>query len=225
MRFSETKKNFILFWQTTATQTKLKLALIFILYVIPIGLFAQIADEVREGETLRYDRAILQFIHLTFASETMNNIVKFMTDLGGPTIVTFMLVVASVYLIFKKHPRYASFLLTAVGGAVGINIILKTLFQRTRPELWERIVTEQSYSFPSGHAMASMALACAVIFLCWETKYRSLAIVFGVIYISIIAFTRLYLGVHYPTDILGGWLMSFGWVLIAYRLILKKRNT
>ena len=83
-------------------------------------------------------------------------------------------------------------------------------------------MTENGYSFHSGHAMASMALSASVIFLLWKTKYRLLAIIIGALYILTIGLTRMYLGEHYPSDILAGWLISLAWVVLV-AFILRKQ--
>ena len=106
-------------------------------------------------------------------------------------------------------------MIAAVVGAGLLNLLLKATFQRDRPDLWEHIVTELTYSFPSGHAMASMALGSAMIMAFWRTRYRVVALIGGVFYIISIALTRLYLGVHYPTDIIAGWCAALAWVVFV----------
>src|SRR3990167_6860759 len=106
-------------------------------------------------------------------------------------------------------------LLLAGASAGLLNFGLKLLFGRSRPELWTHLVTESSYSFPSGHAMLSSALALALVSIFWGTKYRVTVAIGAALYIAMIGFTRLYLGVHYPSDIIAGWCASFAWVIIV----------
>jgi undecaprenyl-diphosphatase len=128
-------------------------------------------------------------------------------------------------ILWLKRRRYAALALAAgVGGAAAMNLVLKYLFERTRPDLWTRLVHETSFSFPSGHAMASSALAFSLIVIFWRTRWRWWIIAAGVLYMVTIGFTRLYLGVHYPTDIIGGWVVSMGWVAIVAAVISEYIN-
>ena len=88
-----------------------------------------------------------------------------------------------------------------------------------RSDLWERLITETSYSFPSGHAMLSSMLAFAVIAIAWRTRYRLIATIAALLFMVLVSFSRLYLGVHYPTDIVAGWLVSVSWLLVVLAVI------
>ena len=115
-------------------------------------------------------------------------------------------------------------MIVGVGGAVVINFILKMIFERSRPDLWQRLVVETSYSFPSGHALASSAIALVIIIICYKTKWFIPAIIIGTVYAVVIAYSRLYLGVHYPSDIIGGWLISAAWVIAMYWTIKRVKH-
>lgn len=100
---------------------------------------------------------------------------------------------------------------------------LKTIFDRARPELWHHTTIENSFSFPSGHAATSMILACLFLYLARNAKQFKL-IVFGqILYVVAIGLSRLYLGVHYPTDIIGGWLTAMSCALIVLLLASRIR--
>ena len=94
-----------------------------------------------------------------------------------------------------------------------ISTVSKLIFGRARPELWESIVSESTYSFPSGHAMASMATVAALLVLYRRRSALPWIAMAGVIYVIAIGFSRLYLGVHYPSDVLAGWAASIAWVV------------
>ena len=115
--------------------------------------------------------------------------------------------------------------LIGLGGAALLNIILKLLFERVRPDLWEQLVVETSFSFPSGHSMASAALAGVIIYFIIRSRLKvwlkSTAIAAAVIYVALVGFSRLYLGVHYPTDVVGGWLVTSLWLLVTIPVIEK----
>lgn len=202
----------------TLVQTLLKLpisakiTMSFALFLaVSIG-FAALADEVHEGETLGLDRAILEGIH-SYASPLWDSFFLTVTHLGDVVLVAGVTALLIIILSLKKKYTYALLVAAGVGGAALVNLILKFMFERARPDLWQQLVTETSFSFPSGHAMASAALACCVIAVFWRTKFRIPAAVLAALYTLVVGFSRLYLGVHYPTDVFGGWLLSTAWVL------------
>ena len=150
-----------------------------------------------------------------------------MTDIGGPIGGVLLAGIVTVIFWLKGKKREAYVLAFSSAGAAILNVLLKVTFMRARPDEWTRLVTESSYSFPSGHAMASAALGFALVAVLWRTKYRWDAMIGATIYVLLIGFTRLYLGVHYPSDILAGWLLSAAWtslvVVMMYRR-LSRRN-
>ena len=141
------------------------------------------------------------------------------TNLGGAKFIAIVSVIIVAFLIYKKLYYRALLMLVAVGGAGLLNLILKGMFERTRPDLWIHLVDEKSFSFPSGHAMASSAFAFAVIALLWGSKWQPIAIGAGVLYVFFVGFSRLYLGVHFPTDVIAGWALSLAWVSVVTGLI------
>lgn len=186
----------------------------FILFMITAIGFSIVAYEVRQGVTLPFDQAVLWWIH-THTSSHISNLVVVLTNVGGPA-GTVLIAGGAAALLWLKRRRYAAFVVVAaVGGAAALNLVLKYLFERTRPDLWTRVVQEPSFSFPSGHAMASSALVFACILIFWQTRWRWWALAAGAVYMLAIGFTRLYLGVHYPTDIISGWIVSAGWVAVV----------
>jgi membrane-associated phospholipid phosphatase len=90
---------------------------------------------------------------------------------------------------------------------------------RVRPHLWESKAPELDFAFPSGHSMTSMTLFIVLLILAWKTKWRLPVLILGSLYVLTIAWTRLYLGVHFPSDILAGWMVSFAWAMGVYLLI------
>ena len=179
-----------------------------------IATFAQISDVVTDHHTKGFDEAILHSVH-TISSPALDVLVSILTEFGGLIgVVTLTLGAVSLFGARRKWKR-AAYLAVTVLGASLLNLALKATFQRTRPDLWDHIVTELSYSFPSGHAMASMGLAAGLVLSLWNTRYRRVAVIGSLVYVLVIAFTRLYLGVHFPTDILAGWCASIAWAVLV----------
>lgn len=197
--------------QVLPTRTWLRLATAFGTFLVPVFLFVQLADEVQEQETLTFDVAVLEAIN-NYSSTFLDVLTVVLTQLGGVIGVTVIGIGLALLLWGRRKRRGAVILVIGVGGAALLNLLLKAFFQRDRPDLWERLVVEHSYSFPSGHAMASGALALSLIVIFWRTRWRWPIVSFAALYMVIIGLTRLYLGVHYPTDILAGWMVSAAWV-------------
>jgi undecaprenyl-diphosphatase len=115
-------------------------------------------------------------------------------------------------------------LFTTVLGAIIINRTAKALLHRVRPHLWDSVAPELDYAFPSGHAMSSMSLVAALVILTWGSPWGWPILIIGSLFVVGIGWTRLYLGVHFPSDILGGWMASVAWA-IGVSLLIKPHLT
>ena len=155
-------------------------------------------------------------------SDFLTAILVFITNIGGP--IGIMCVCAVIYAIPKLRNRVAIPVSIAVVSSLVLNTILKGIFARERPNIL-RLVSENYYSFPSGHAMVNMALYSILIIYAYKLiknkKIRYTIYTVLTALILVIGFTRIYLGVHYAGDIIGGWLMGFAVSLIVY-MIMKK---
>lgn len=193
-------------------RTRAKLSIALAVFILAVILFASLADEVREGDTLTFDKTILSSIRSTFATPTLDSFFSVATNAGS----TIFIAVVSILLVacFIRYREYSRALMIAIMmGGIGIaTIFLKLLFERGRPDINLRIVEESTFSFPSGHAMGSAALALTAVLLLWKTKWRWYAVAGGIVYVVFIGFSRLYLSVHYPTDVLAGWILAAIWV-------------
>jgi membrane-associated phospholipid phosphatase len=192
----------------------IQLIVAFILFWTPFIIFAKLAGEIIENEPILLDITILQWIH-TQSTPFLDGLFLFFTTIGNVEYILPITVLILAYLVYRRKRQSALLLLFGVGGAAVSNIILKLLFQRDRPSFWQSAITETGYSFPSGHAMISSALIFCIIILLWNTKYRLASIITGAIIVILIGVSRLYLGVHYPTDVIAGWSVSLVWVLIV----------
>lgn len=151
-------------------------------------------------------------------TSTMNVVVNGITTLADGTVQTGVTVIVVVLLLIFKQVKIGIWYgLTVFLGSSILNNLLKRLFERPRPDMVEQLISEQSLSFPSGHAMGSVILYGGLAFLInhllsLQKKPRSLLIIIVSILIPLIGLSRMYLGVHYPTDVLGGFLMGGAWL-------------
>lgn len=187
------------------------------LLLLSIGLaalFAGLAAVVHARTHLAIDHSLLTWVgqHTNGALDTACTAVTQLAE--WPVVLGFAAVLVGV--LYRRH-QTSLVIMTAVAllGSMAINTVLKHLFSRARPELWEHLVHESSFAFPSGHAMASMTLALVIVHVGWHSRWRLAASILAAAYVLIIGFTRLYLSVHYPSDILGGWLAAAAWVLLV----------
>jgi membrane-associated phospholipid phosphatase len=183
-------------------------------FIFITTVFGVIADAVIDGDTQMVDEQILLAIN-SISSPLLNYIITVITFFGGFAFVLLVTCAIAVFFARRHKWRPAIFAAFAVGGVGVSNSILKLIFQRDRPDLWEWVISESTYSFPSGHSALSFALALTCIILMWHTRWRWLVLVVGAIYVLTIGFTRLYLGVHYPTDVAAGWIVASLWVTIV----------
>ena len=100
------------------------------------------------------------------------------------------------------------------------DVALKPAFERSRPDFWEHLSAENTFSFPSGHAMGSMSLAAPLVVLAWGTRYRWASLAVAVVYVLAVGASRVYLGVHFPSDVLAGWCLTVLWVGILVVILL-----
>lgn len=163
---------------------------------------------------LDWDQRLLLAIHTT-AHPYLDQAANILTKLGIYWGVVPVVLGVSVTLLIQRQWRSLIYLLATCGGTAAINSSAKALFHRVRPHLWEAAPHKTSFAFPSGHAMSSMTLVVALIILLWGTRWAAWALVSGSGFVLIIAWTRLYLGVHYPSDILAGWMLSLVWAIVV----------
>ena len=179
--------------------------------VLPWFIFVRLAREVWEGEGLPGDRSILEFLH-AHTSPAQDAVALVLARLGGPVGGSVLAGGIALGLWLAGQRRAFGFFSLAVVGAELMNAAAKVLLARARPNLWVSLAPLTSYSFPSGHSMAAAALATAGIVLLWGTRWRWVAVVVGCVWTLAMGWSRLYLGVHYPSDVLAGWVGSVGWV-------------
>lgn len=176
-----------------------------------LALFAKLGDEVWEQEVFSWDNKLLNFLH-AHSSPVLDQIMLTFSRIGGFYGMIFPTAIIFLWLLFSRRYSQAAFWALAVGGVVIINPLLKAVFQRHRPDLWTSIAPEYDFSFPSGHTMGSAAFALAAIILLWPTRWRNWAIGLGTLFALFVAASRLYLGVHFPSDVLAGWAITIAWV-------------
>lgn len=192
-----------------------RIALLFAGLLLPLWGFVELADEVHEMEAFFFDDLLLLRAH-ALSTPGLDELFIGVSAAGYRYGVVPVDILVVLGLLWARRWREASFAAAAFAGSALLNLATKQFFQRKRPSLWESVAPETTFSFPSGHAMGSMTLAMVAILLSWRTRWRWPVALAAVAFVLQVGASRIYLGVHYPSDILGGWLAGMAWVVGVY---------
>ncbi|MGQ8872533.1 phosphatase PAP2 family protein [Paenibacillus sp. TSA_86.1] len=177
--------------------------------------FITIALSISDNQIHRFDAVLINWIQ-GMESPGMTRFMQFFTWIGSELqVVVITVVVMLILYVFLRHKRELLFLASVLIGSTVLNALLKLVFQRARPTI-NRIIEVSGYSFPSGHSMAAFSLYGGLAFLIWKHipsfTGRVCMIVASAGFILMIGISRIYLGVHYPSDIVGGYFLSGCWL-------------
>ena len=191
-----------------------------LLFICLIGFFA-LAEDVFHQEIMNGDIVGYDIVSKLFKFNASTPIAKFITNFGG---AIFVISLTTILFFLIKDKKIGISIIANLGIVTILNQIIKFIMQRPRPTEF-RIIEETGYSFPSGHSMVSLAFYGYLIYLIYKyinNKHlkRTLIILLSVL-ICIIGVSRIYLGVHYTSDVLGGFLISFAYLIIYIELVNK----
>lgn len=185
--------------------------------------FVALADEVMEGDLRAFDEALLMALRVQgdpsdpIGSRQLEIAMRDITALGGVTVLSIVTGAVLVFLILRRLRASALFLAVAILGGTALSHLAKAGFSRPRPDLVPHGVEVATASFPSGHSMMAAVtyLTLAVMLTRTEAtlRMRVFYLTFAVLLTMLVGFSRLYLGVHWPSDILAGWTLGAAWAL------------
>lgn len=216
---------------------EIKILVVVLSVLAGILIFISIANEVVEGETQHFDNYILKSLREPgdvsqpafpgWLTNTMENI----TSLGSAAVIVLITVIVVGYLLLQKKYYWMWLVIIAtIGGALLVGG-LKEIIGRTRPTVVTHLLQEKSLSFPSGHSMMSaiVYLTQATLLSRIETnkKVKIYIISTALLLTILIGISRVYIGVHYPTDVLAGWVAGISWALLCWyiaSLLERRRN-
>lgn len=197
-----------------------RLVLVFVCIVAPLWMFGELAEEVRGHELIPFDEPILRLAR-SMARDGFDLVFLWLSKLGyGYFVVPFDIALVLGLALLRRH-RESAFAGIALAGSALLNLGAKQSFARARPTLWESIAPESTFSFPSGHAMGSMTLACVAVALTWHTRWRWPVAALSAVFVVGVGLSRVYLGVHFPSDIVAGWAAASAWVMAVYLLAFR----
>ncbi|WP_158233915.1 phosphatase PAP2 family protein [Sporosarcina sp. P34] len=209
-------------------ELSLRLVSVWIICILFTGFFAYIARSIHLQTISSFDEPIIDFVQ-SAESKGLTSLMKLFTTIGSTTSVALLAVLTLGVLLWKKHRDQAVLFAIALAGTGILNQVLKFIFKRERPN-FHRLIDIGGYSFPSGHTMMAFSLYTILAYIVWRdlktTGSRIAITILAVFMIIMIAVSRIYLGVHFPSDIVGGLLASsvflFGVILIYQRFQRQK---
>ncbi|MBE1553246.1 phosphatase PAP2 family protein [Sporosarcina limicola] len=190
-------------------------------FILCIGLgvlFGYIVTGISNETILNFDNTIITFVQ-GLETPWLTVIMKGFTWVGSGYVVAPIALITICVLYFMLHYRHQAFLFVAViGGTAVLNGLLKIYFKRERPEI-HRIMEASGFSFPSGHTMMAFSLYAIIAYIAWRNVKTALShillFLFSAFMVIMIGTSRIYVGVHYPSDVLGGVAASALWVIVA----------
>ena len=198
-------------------------AVVFLLLLLVV---IKLAGEVVEGETLKFDRRILTALRsaadpaVPIGPRWLVSAALDITALGSATVLGLTVIAVSGFLLLQGMWRSGLFVAVASGGALVVNAALKQLFQRPRPEVVPHLREVMTMSFPSGHALISAVVYLTLGALLMRVAKRPITkwycMGLAMLATVLVGASRVYLGVHYPTDVLAGWLVGLSWALLCW---------
>ncbi|MDK3075659.1 phosphatase PAP2 family protein [Sedimentitalea sp. JM2-8] len=200
--------------------------------------FAELADEVIEGGTHDLDRDILLLLRKAgdisepLGPPWLQEMARDITALGGVAILTLTTLATAGFFLIRRQPGLMMYLLATVGGGIVASSIAKAVFDRPRPDLVPHGSFVSTASFPSGHSMmaavAYLTLGVLIAHFLHGRRLKIYVLSLAIMVTIMVGVSRVYLGVHWPTDVLAGWLAGSGWAIACLwgaRLILRRNRT
>ncbi|MEH7502590.1 phosphatase PAP2 family protein [Neobacillus drentensis] len=197
---------------------KFHLFIAFTISLVCVLGFGFVTLLISDHKIIDFDSDVIAAIQ-GLESPLLTKVMKFFTIIGSTLVVIILSLLLMFFLYKVLHHRLELILfISAITGSAVLNQILKQVFHRVRPN-FHRLIDIGGYSYPSGHAMNAFTVYVIISFLLWrhiDNKWgRSLLIFFSVVMILAIGISRIYLGVHYPSDIIAGYLASGFWLTVA----------
>ncbi|WNS45703.1 phosphatase PAP2 family protein [Paenibacillus sp. MMS20-IR301] len=189
--------------------------------------FILIAVLVVLDETAGFDRTVINIVQ-SMESPGLTALAKSLSLVGSSKLAVgiSLLTIAILFFILKHRMELVLFLWVGIGSQL-LNTLLKLWFHRERPNI-HRLIEQAGYSFPSGHSMAAFSLYGVIAYLLWRhmrnRRERLLLILFTVLMTGGIGWSRIYLGVHYPSDVIGGYAASGAWLMLSAACFEAYRN-
>jgi undecaprenyl-diphosphatase len=217
---------------------EIRVIIALLIFISAVWLFFEIADEVAEGTTQQFDEAVLMFLRNAEDYEEprgpywLKSTVRDLTSLGGGPVLILLIASVLGFLLLRKEYLIALLVLFATLGGTALGQLLKNIFGRERPTIVTHLMDVGQLSFPSGHSLMSAVVYLSLAALLSRIQKRRIIRIYifsiALLLTFIVGLTRIYLGVHYPTDVIGGWSVGLAWATFCWFLawfVQKKSGT
>ena len=212
-------------------RTGIRASAAWVTTVLAFLVFAVLAWNARREEPMPFELRWLMVFRSTerpdepLGPDWLEETVRDFTALGGYGVLITLVLAAMAFLLLAHRHRQAIVLAVALGSGILVNHLLKLSLSRPRPDAVEHLTNVYTASFPSGHALAAMLvylmLARVLVRERAEWTVHTLAYGFAVLLAVVVGISRIYLGVHWPTDVMAGWAFGLGWALLFWQLDLR----
>lgn len=194
--------------------------------VVGVWSFVELADEVSEGSTKRFDEWMVRAMRTPqdpsdpIGPPWLEEIGRDLTALGGVAVMLLTIAAVAGFLFLERRSRSAWFVIVASLGGLALSMGLKQLYHRERPAIVPHLSAVYTHSFPSGHSMLSAAVYLTLGALLARTvkdrATRLYCVIVAVLLTGLVGVSRVYMGVHYPTDVLAGWAAGGSWAVLCW---------
>lgn len=199
-----------------------------------LWVFIEVAERVLQGQTGGFDRAVMLALRMpgnpahALGPAWMEEVARDITALGSIPVLSLLVIIVALFLLLARRGWTALFVLLSTAGGIAVTFLLKHVFGRARPDLFPHGDIVASASFPSGHAMISalvyLTLGALVTGLTTSRAIKAYVMLVALGLTAIVGASRVYLGVHWPTDVLAGWAAGAVWALAWWALVELVRN-
>lgn len=188
--------------------------------------FSAITEDVLDGDLQDFDRAI--FLAMRHSGDPakplgplwLQTAARDVTSLGGTAVLTLITAAVLGFLALKRQWRAALFVFASISLGSGVSFVIKALVQRARPSFASAVAETQTYSFPSGHAFLSavtfLTLGALIARMESEAKVKLYILAVAIAITVLVGLSRVYLGVHWPADVLAGWCAGSAWAILCW---------
>jgi membrane-associated phospholipid phosphatase len=178
-----------------------------------VAIFTDLTEDVWFSEGFTWDAPLILAIH-QFSRPWLDTVMRILTQAGEIGAISVGLL-AAILFAWKRNYLDTASILISLSGSAALNTLLKFLLKRPRPDLFPPLVVESGFSYPSGHVTASVAVYGFLAVLLWRSHHRGWAIFLGA-WVPVVAISRIYLGVHYPSDTLAALIIASLWLVVVF---------
>jgi undecaprenyl-diphosphatase len=215
---------------------ELSVQVALLLVALGVWAFIKIADEVAEGETMKFDGWAVRILRdphdasKPIGPAWLAEVGRDLTALGGAAFLSLLTIVVVGFLWLRRIYRAATFVLVATLGGLAVSSTLKWFFERPRPDIVPHLAPVYTSSFPSGHSMLSatvfLTLGVLLASFVQERRLKAYFLIVALVLTTLVGASRVYLGVHYPTDVLAGWIAGMAWAIACWLVarLLQRRG-